>query len=289
MQEDNLEVEQFSQLRTLEHMIDVPDITEAVDNVDETLAMDELEAVMITDMTEISEQDLHNIMNSLDPVEEVVEEVITSSPKMEAMMFNDMPSFSEQDLCNIMQSFDPCEEVLEEVIATTSKTSSEDSIQEQYVKVKVKQRDFEDRCSSSLKRLRKLNAKVLGCHVAEENAAAMQVVKRFQERDKFQNDEVFFKNLKESSSKLSTCSSVHSLPRDFWTGSRDVAQASSLVSSSKVMVESDEFENVAGPLASQLSFLQEGVDSDCTESSSGGESCDEMQSFKNRHQRKLPM
>ncbi|KAJ8982338.1 hypothetical protein NQ317_009454 [Molorchus minor] len=48
-----------------------------------------------------------------------------------------------------------------------------------------------------------------------------------------------------------------------------------------------ELQKVAGQLQTQLNLVQEEVDSEATESSSGGESCDEMQSYNNPHQQYL--
>ncbi|KAJ8921484.1 hypothetical protein NQ315_003102 [Exocentrus adspersus] len=48
-----------------------------------------------------------------------------------------------------------------------------------------------------------------------------------------------------------------------------------------------ELQKVAGQLQTQLKLVQEEVDSEATESSSGGESCDEMQIYNNPHQQYL--
>uniref|UniRef100_V5H030 Uncharacterized protein n=1 Tax=Anoplophora glabripennis TaxID=217634 RepID=V5H030_ANOGL len=50
-----------------------------------------------------------------------------------------------------------------------------------------------------------------------------------------------------------------------------------------------ELQKVAGQLQTQLGLVQEEVDSEATESSSGSESCDEMQSYNNPHQQYLSM
>lgn len=52
---------------------------------------------------------------------------------------------------------------------------------------------------------------------------------------------------------------------------------------------SDELSQVAGLLQSEMSEVQKAVDSDATESSSGGESADEMVSYNNTQQQTLPM
>lgn len=48
-------------------------------------------------------------------------------------------------------------------------------------------------------------------------------------------------------------------------------------------------ESVSGQLYFQLKVVENGIDSDVTASSSGGESCDEMQSFNNPQPQSLPM
>ncbi|XP_057330219.1 uncharacterized protein LOC130670753 isoform X2 [Microplitis mediator] len=62
-----------------------------------------------------------------------------------------------------------------------------------------------------------------------------------------------------------------------------------LFGTAQVTVDKDEVENVAGSLATQLHTIETNFDSDCTVSSSGGESCDEMQTFNNPHQQQLPI
>ena len=54
-------------------------------------------------------------------------------------------------------------------------------------------------------------------------------------------------------------------------------------------LDGEQLEKVAGPMATKLKILQSAYDSDCTASSSGGESCDEMQTFNNVHKQQLPM
>lgn len=51
----------------------------------------------------------------------------------------------------------------------------------------------------------------------------------------------------------------------------------------------NELDKVAGLLNSELCIIQKELDSDATDSSSGGESCDEMQNYTNPHQQYLSM
>lgn len=50
-----------------------------------------------------------------------------------------------------------------------------------------------------------------------------------------------------------------------------------------------ELQKVTGQLQSQIKMVQKEVDSEATESSSGGESCDELQNYNNPHQQYLSM
>jgi KAT8 regulatory NSL complex subunit 1 len=53
--------------------------------------------------------------------------------------------------------------------------------------------------------------------------------------------------------------------------------------------DKNELEKVSGQLHTQLKMVENFVDSDATASSSGGESCDEMQPFNNQHQMHVSM
>lgn len=55
------------------------------------------------------------------------------------------------------------------------------------------------------------------------------------------------------------------------------------------MENKQELQKVSGLLHTELSIVQQEVDSEATESSSGGESCDEMQNYNNPHQQYLSM
>lgn len=57
----------------------------------------------------------------------------------------------------------------------------------------------------------------------------------------------------------------------------------------QVKLNGEEVETVAGSLSTQLHIVGSNLDSDCTASSSGGESCDEMQTFNNTQQQRLSM
>lgn len=80
-----------------------------------------------------------------------------------------------------------------------------------------------------------------------------------------------------------------SLQRYFGSGSGDHAPPATASNGPRVLPKfsadvKNELEKVSGQLHTQLKMVENCVDSDATASSSGGESCDEMQSFNNHHQ-----
>ena len=104
-----------------------------------------------------------------------------------------------------------------------------------------------------------------------------------------------FRRLDMLSQQQAAVSTRHqTLQRYFGSGSNDTVP--SIPSSNgprtlpKFSVEvKDELEKVSGQLHTQLKTVENCVDSDATASSSGGESCDEMQSFNNPHQMHISM
>jgi KAT8 regulatory NSL complex subunit 1 len=85
-----------------------------------------------------------------------------------------------------------------------------------------------------------------------------------------------------------------SLQRYFGSGSGDHAPPATASNGPRVLPKfsadvKNELEKVSGQLHTQLKMVENCVDSDATASSSGGESCDEMQSFNNHHQMHVSM
>jgi len=103
-----------------------------------------------------------------------------------------------------------------------------------------------------------------------------------------------FRRLDMLSQQQAAVSTRHqSLQRYFGSGSGDHTPASSS-NGPRVLPKfnadvKDELEKVSGQLHTQLKMVENCVDSDATASSSGGESCDEMQSFNNHHQMHISM
>lgn len=183
----------------------------------------------------------------------------------------------------------------------------------------VAQKQFENerRCAFLLRRLRKLQARIIGRHVAEENTGVLELAHHGVKKYLFQelvniSSKSNARNFPEISSSLSSflqkiekmcVAQSNSVNRQrlccryFGGGSRDSLGSTSgnngnrqpVFGTPQVKVKSEEVESVAGPLATQLHVVESNLDSDCTASSSGGESCDEMQTFNNPHQQHLSM
>ncbi|XP_076658901.1 non-specific lethal 1 isoform X1 [Halictus rubicundus] len=178
-----------------------------------------------------------------------------------------------------------------------------------------KQFENERRCAFLLRRLRKLQARIIGRHVAEENTGVLELAHHGVKKYLFQelvniSSKSNVRNFPEINSSLNSflqkiekmcVAQSNSVNRQrlccryFGGGSRDSLGSTSGTNSNRqpvfgtppIKVKGDEVENMAGPLATQLHVVESNLDSDCTASSSGGESCDEMQSFNNPHQQHL--
>ena len=213
-------------------------------------------------------------------------------------------------------------------IESESRSTNEDlpSLQET---AQVRQFEIERRCAFLLRRLRKLQARLVGRHVAEETTGILELahhsVKKYFNQELAnigaktggRNFPQIGGSLKAFLERIEKTCAVQSnsvanrqraVCRYFAGGSRDNAAAAAAASPGnerthvntvqripaifgnvQVKIDGEEIENVAGSLAKQLSIIENNLDSDCTASSSGGESCDEMQSFNNPHQQTLPM
>ncbi|XP_076763735.1 non-specific lethal 1 [Xylocopa sonorina] len=181
--------------------------------------------------------------------------------------------------------------------------------------VAQKQHESERKCAFLLRRLRKLQARIIGRHIAEENTGVLELAHHGVKKYLFQElvnmgSKSNVRNFPEISNSLSSflqkiekmcVAQSNSVNRQrlccryFGDGSRDSFGSTSgnnsnrqpVFGSPQVKVKGEEIESVAGPLATQLHIVESNLDSDCTASSSGGESCDEMQSFNNPHQQNV--
>lgn len=182
--------------------------------------------------------------------------------------------------------------------------------------VAQKQHESERKCAFLLRRLRKLQARIIGRHVAEENTGVLELAHHGVKKYLFQelvniSSKSNVRNFPEISSSLSSflqkiekmcVAQSNSVNRQrlccryFGDGSRDNLSSTSgnsnrqsVFGTPQVKIKGEEVESVAGPLATQLHVVESNLDSDCTASSSGGESCDEMQTFNNSHQQSISM
>lgn len=181
---------------------------------------------------------------------------------------------------------------------------------------------IERKCQWLMRRLRKMQARAMGKQASEEIHGLIQHVSNILEdshsptrpstlysaltsgkedpeksRPGCSNISTFIRRLEQTSQQQALSSTQHHVPCKYF-GSGSVQNANSKLASptlpasiipklsSEVLNEVD---RVSGQLRFQLKTIETAIDSDATASSSGGESCDEMQSFSNPHQQSLPM
>ncbi|XP_076170383.1 non-specific lethal 1 isoform X1 [Ptiloglossa arizonensis] len=243
---------------------------------------------------------------SSEPVQSAVDGV-----EMFSMPEEGFSSF-ERDLLNDVDVMSICNNM---TIADTVDQQKTNNLKLQQDIVAQKQFENERRCAFLLRRLRKLQARLIGRHVAEENTGVLELAHHGVKKYLFQelvniSSKSNVRNFPEISSSLNSflqkiekmcVAQSNSVNRQrlccryFGGGSRDSLGSTSgnngsrqpVFGTPQVKVKGDEVESVAGPLATQLHIVESTLDSDCTASSSGGESCDEMQTFNNPHQQHL--
>jgi KAT8 regulatory NSL complex subunit 1 len=129
------------------------------------------------------------------------------------------------------------------------------------------------------------------CVQSEETSAAKSEISRKEKKVKgistFAMANLFRRLDMLSQQQAAVSTRNHSSQRYFGSGSGDHASSSS--NGPRVLPkfsaeDKNELEKVSGQLHTQLKMVENFVDSDATASSSGGESCDEMQPFNNQHQ-----
>ncbi|XP_058808683.1 KAT8 regulatory NSL complex subunit 1, partial [Phymastichus coffea] len=180
--------------------------------------------------------------------------------------------------------------------------------------IERRQHDLERRASFLTRRLLKLKAQLVGEHVAEEATHVLELAQKSAKKCFYQDlaslgpkagntrnfPELagslgsFLQKVQKSCNAQSNSMAVRqrNTCRYFGAGSKDsyvniTANKIPVFGVPQIKLDGEQVEKVAGPLATKLKFLQSAYDSDCTASSSGGESCDEMQTFNNLHQQSL--
>lgn len=244
-----------------------------------------------------------------EPVQGAVDSV-----EMFAMPEEGFASF-ERDLLNDVDVMSLCNDNMNIPVDTVDQQKS-NSLRSQQDIVAHKQFESERRCAFLLRRLRKLQTRIVGRHVAEENTGVLELahhgvkkyllqelvnigsksnVRNFPEISDSLNS--FLQKIEKMCVAQSNSVNRQRVCRYFGGGSRDNAGGTSgnngnrqpVFGTPQVKLNSKEVENVAGSLSTQLHLVESNLDSDCTASSSGGESCDEMQTFNNTQQQNLSM
>lgn len=243
-----------------------------------------------------------------EPVQSAVDGV-----EMFAMPEEGFASF-ERDLLNDVDVMSLCNDNIN--IPDTVDQQKSNGLRLQQDIVAQKQFESERRSAFLLRRLRKLQARIMGKHVAEETTGVLELAHHGVKKYFFQelvniSSKSNVKNFPEISSNLhsflqkigkmciaqSNSVNRQRVCRYFGGGSRDNLSSTSgnngnrqpVFGMPQVKLNGEEVESVAGPLSTQLHVVESNLDSDCTASSSGGESCDEMQTFNNPHQQHLSM
>lgn len=182
--------------------------------------------------------------------------------------------------------------------------------------VERRQHDLERRTSFLKRRLLKLQARLVGEHASVETGHVLELAQQNAKKAFYEdlaslgpkagntrnfpdlagNLNSFLHKVEKHCTAQSTSIAVR--PRNscryFGAGSKDnyvntTANRVPAFGVPQIKLEKVQVENVAGPLATNLKIIQNHYDSDVTASSSGGESCDEMQTFNNTQQQPLPM
>ncbi|XP_018341579.1 PREDICTED: uncharacterized protein LOC108748081 [Trachymyrmex septentrionalis] len=245
--------------------------------------------------------------DSGEPVQGTVDSV-----EMFAMPEEGFASF-ERDLLNDVDVMSLCNDNMNITVDTVDQQKS-NSLRSQQDIVAQKQFENERRCAFLMRRLRKLQMRIIGRHVAEENTGVLELahhgVKKYflQElvnigsKSNVRNfPEIggslhsFLQKIEKMCVAQSNSVNRQRVCRYFGGGSRDNVGGTSgnngnrqpVFGTPQVKLNGEEVENMAGSLSTQLHILESNLDSDCTASSSGGESCDEMQTFNNSQQQRL--
>lgn len=224
---------------------------------------------------------------------------------------------NDVDIMNKLMCVD--ENLSENNLAAINKDSV---IKEKVDEALERQFKIERKCQWLMRRLRKMQARAMGKQASEEINGLLQHVSNILEdshspnrpstlysaltsgkddteksRPGCSNISTFIRRLEQTAQQQALSSSQHHVPCKYF-GSGSVQNANSKLASPtlsgsilpKLSGEVwNEVDRVSGQLGFQLKTVETAIDSDATASSSGGESCDEMQNFSNPHHQTLPM
>lgn len=216
----------------------------------------------------------------------------------------DLASFERELLDDMMTNFD-------EHLPDSGLDMKESLTKEKLEDVSKRQFEIERKCERLQRRLKKLQARCIGKHAGEELTGVFEHAHRltrqgFQGAVSIKSDEPIGKDKKiKGVSELALATLVNRLTissinqssglvrcrpsvKYFGSGSADIPTQSGPLPGSILPKladgEREEVTTVAQQLHTQVHLLQNHLDSDVTASSSGGESCDEMQVYNNPHQ-----
>lgn len=219
----------------------------------------------------------------------------------------DLASFERELLDDMMTNFD-------ENLPDSGLDMKESLTKEKLDDVNKRQFEIERKCERLLRRLKKLQARCVGKHAGEELTGLFEHVhhltrQEFQGALSLKNDEqkdnrnkgvtelalsTLVNRLSISSlNQASGLTKYRPVVKYFGSGSAEVPPQNESLPGSILPKFNDEdkeeIKTVAQQLHTKLHMLQNHLDSDVTASSSGGESCDEMQNYNNPHQSHLSM
>ncbi|EFA12370.1 hypothetical protein TcasGA2_TC002076 [Tribolium castaneum] len=220
---------------------------------------------------------------------------------------------SPQDVDDLMQVIKsiPEEDMAIENLLTDDDVMnmSIDDPKETLTELKTKQNRIERRLDFLRRKIRKLQARNMGQHVAGEVAGVYEYVhrslKRLKDNTHLEEEKPQMKPMSSASTKTmlkklemaavlqaKNAARQRHTPKYFGSGSCEPGNhrfpAPGVVNVPTWPMENKlELQKVTGLLQTELNLVQHEVDSEATESSSGGESCDEMQSYNNPHQQYL--
>lgn len=155
------------------------------------------------------------------------------------------------------------------------------------------------------RRCYKLESKLMGEHISGEVAGVFEQVHRSIKKSESSQDNEKHKPISATSVKMlvrklemasvlqaNNAARQKNISKYFGSGSIEVSMFRNNVTGQVAIPQwsaehKSELEKVAGQLQSQLHLVQDQLDSEATESSSGGESCDEFQTYNNPHQQYL--
>ncbi|XP_003424599.1 KAT8 regulatory NSL complex subunit 1 isoform X2 [Nasonia vitripennis] len=193
-------------------------------------------------------------------------------------------------------------------------TAKIDQVAQNQAQVERRQHDLERRLACLKRRAQKIQARQVGEHAAEETGHVLELAQQNAQKAFYEdlaslgpkagntrnfpdlagNLNSFMQKVEKHCTAQSTSIAVRprSVCRYFGAGSKDnyvntTANRVPAFGVPQIKLDKVQVENVAGPLATSLKIIQNHYDSDVTASSSGGESCDEMQIFNNTQQQPL--